>query len=70
MSAKKPKALWSLRQPKRLVRSQTGSGGFNNLSGFDAAGTDFHSSMTAPRKLNADRLKIWVKTPSRLVVSV
>lgn len=43
---------------------------FDNFSGLNAAGTDFHTSVTAGGKLNTHRLKIRVKSSSGLVVSV
>jgi hypothetical protein len=60
----------SIWQPMRLVISQTGSSSFDNLSGLNAAGTDFHPAVAATRKLNPDRLEVRIKTPSRFIVSV
>jgi hypothetical protein len=44
--------------------------GFDNLSGFNAAGTNFHSTVTAARKLSPDRLKIRIEPPPGFIVSV
>ena len=37
---------------------------------LDAAGAYLHMSVAASRKLNADRLKVRIETPSRFIVSV
>jgi hypothetical protein len=43
---------------------------FDNFVRFDAPGAHFHSTVSAARKLDANRLKIRLKPPAGLVISV
>jgi hypothetical protein len=67
----KPNALFTgVWQPKVLTKSQINSSRFNDLAGFNTAGTNFHSPVAAGRELDPDGLEIRVKSPSCLIVSV
>jgi hypothetical protein len=43
---------------------------FDNFSGFNAPGADFHTAIAAARKLNANRLQIRVEPATGFVVCV
>ena len=60
----------SVWQPKLKVGSQTSLSGFDNFTGFDAAGTDFHTSVTSAGQLHPDRLKIRIEPSSGFIVCV
>jgi hypothetical protein len=44
--------------------------GFDNLTGFDAAGADLHPAIAARRKFDANGLQIRIEPTARFVVSV
>ena len=60
----------SVWQPKGLAVSQIELSSFDNFSALNAACTRFNASIAAAGKLHPDGLKIRVKPPSRLIVSV
>lgn len=41
---------------------------FHDLAGFDTAGTDLDPSVSASGQLYTNRLKIWVESPTGLVI--
>jgi hypothetical protein len=44
--------------------------GLGDFSGFNAAGTNFHPLGTTLRKLDTNRLQVWVEPPWRPIVRV
>jgi hypothetical protein len=57
-------------QPKTRNVTQRKLRSFDNFSGLDAAGANFHPAVTASGKLNPNGLQIRVEPASRLVIRV
>lgn len=55
-------------QPKTSAASQRILRGFDNFTGFNAAGANLHPSVSAGRKLNADWLQIRVEPAAGFIV--
>jgi hypothetical protein len=66
---RQPKRFSGVWQPKLNVKSQT-LNRFDNFARFDAAGADFHPTVAARRKLNANALQIGIEPAAGFVVSV
>ncbi len=54
----------------RLIKIGKGSGGFRDLARLDAGCTYFHPARTTLRLLNANRLKIRIKTSMGAIIRV
>ena len=56
--------------PQFAIRNSKCLGGFRDFAGFYAACADLHSARASLRKLDANRLQVWIEPARGSVVSV